>query len=267
MQIICIFSYLFYCAFAYDSFIGQHFTNISQASYCVDSTKTWNCNTCMENINFDYLVENKGSRAIMGYDGISQSLFVAFRGSSNIQNWINNLQVSHISPYENNNIKVDKGFYNSYLYLKDEIFKNLNSLTINYKTNQISVTGHSLGAAQATLLSFDLLYNPNYELLNVYTYGSPRVGNEDFSHDFTSHFLSNRITHYYDIVPHVPEEILGYLHIGNEIWYNRPNDLFKICNDNYEEDNSCSNSCAPTHCTSLDDHLYYLNISMGNDYC
>ena len=77
-------------------------------------------------------------------------------------------------------------------------------------------------------------------------------------------YISYRVTHYYDIVPHIPEEFMGYSHISNEIWYNEINSIYNICNDNVNEDSKCSNSCAPTKCTSTSDHLYYLNISMGN---
>ena len=31
------------------------------------------------------------------------------------------------------------------------------------------------------------------------------------------------------------------------------------------EYSNCSNSCSPFKCTSFDDHLNYMNISMGND--
>ena len=77
-----------------------------------------------------------------------------------------------------------------------------------------------------------------------------------------------RITHYYDIVPHTPEELMGFLHLPNEVWYNENNTNYKICNDSDEmEDNTCSDSCAPIHCTSTSDHLFYVNIHMGSSYC
>jgi len=79
-------------------------------------------------------------------------------------------------------------------------------------------------------------------------------------YDYTSY----RVTHYYDIVPHVPEEFMGYSHISNEIWYNEENSEYTICNDKMDEDDNCSNSCSPTKCTSTSDHLYYLNVTMGN---
>jgi len=92
------------------------------------------------------------------------------------------------------------------------------------------------------------------------------VGNPAFANSFNQYahsFTHYRITHYYDIVPHVPEEILGYLHISNEIWYNEDNTVYKICSDSTSEDKSCSDSCSPTHCTSTSDHSNYLNVTMG----
>ena len=34
---------------------------------------------------------------------------------------------------------------------------------------------------------------------------------------------------------------------------------------NSEEDDNCSNSCYPIHCTSIDDHMNYVNVKMGID--
>ena len=121
-----------------------------------------------------------------------------------------------------------------------------------------------------TLLGYDIVtLFPEYDIKYFVNFGSPRVGNEFFVDNFHSYDITSyRITHYYDIVPHVPEEFLGYLHISNEIWYNEANTEYKICDDtNGEEDDTCSNSCAPLHCTSTKDHLNYLNVQMGNDYC
>ena len=85
----------------------------------------------------------------------------------------------------------------------------------------------------------------------------------------TYNINSIRVTHYYDMVPHVPEEFLGYRHISQEVWYNEPNTEYTLCDDeNGSEDDNCSNSCSPTKCTSTSDHLDYLQIKMGEGgYC
>ena len=109
-------------------------------------------------------------------------------------------------------------------------------------------------------------YNYNVTLIN---FGSPRIGNQNFVYDFFKYpITTKRITHYYDMVPHLPQNKLGYLHIPNEIWYNEDNTKYIICNDNVdEEDNICSNSCAPLNCKSVSDHLNYLNTTMGTNNC
>jgi hypothetical protein len=40
------------------------------------------------------VVSNKGARALVGMDTTTKNLFVAYRGSENIQNWIDNVSSS-----------------------------------------------------------------------------------------------------------------------------------------------------------------------------
>lgn len=264
---ITILFFLMFSVFAYDEQLSKYYTELSQSTYCVSSLDDWSCVTCSDSIKLEYVVENNGACALQGYDSKTNSIFTAFRGSSNVKNWINNIQISKLSPYNDSSIMVEKGFYKSYQYLQPMLFDNLLQLQQKYGTYDISITGHSLGAAQATLYAYDIGIMLDYTVKNFYTFGSPRVGNSNFVNSFSLlQIIPFRVTHYYDIVPHVPEEILGYLHIPNEIWYNEENSKYKKCNEpNNIEDETCSDSCAPIHCTSFDDHVYYLNVSMGND--
>jgi hypothetical protein len=138
-----------------------------------------------------------------------------------------------------------------------------------YNVGTVEVTGHSLGAALATLLAVDLERGvavaldgdahaqagaPALTLQAVTTFGSPRVGDPNFVafhareklahalvlsrpqrfphafHTLSTRFhafsffclpageelgvasKNTRVTHYYDIVPHVPEEV------GRGLW-------------------------------------------------
>lgn len=254
------------CYAVYDPIISKYMVELAQASYCVSSPTQWNCITCNPSIKLEYVVETNGVRALQGFDSYTNSLFIAFRGSSNMQNWIDNIQISKVSPYNDTSISVEKGFYKAYSYVRDKLLSYLPDLVGKYNTNSIIITGHSLGGALATLMTYNILtVYPGYSILYLINFGSPRVGNPAFVqhlNDFS--FTYYRITHHYDMVPHVPEEFVGYLHISNEIWYNEDNTNFIVCNDYNDEDNMCSNSCSPTHCTSTSDHLYYLNVSMGS---
>ena len=241
--------------------------NISQAAYCLDTDSIWNCSTCDATNKLDTILNTKGEQVLFGYNTEYKSVFVGFRGSVNIRNWIDNLQFSQKTPYNNTEIGVEKGFYNLYSDLKKEILVTTKNLADKYATNSILITGHSLGATLGTIMAFDLLYVENAEFIpTLITFGSPRVGNEHFANNMRNlNIDSNRITHYYDMVPHVPQEFLKYSHISQEIWYNEESDQYTLCNDEKEEDVKCSDSCAPLHCTSISDHLRYLNINMGSD--
>ncbi len=263
------FLFLFYTPIilSYENNIAKTAVNLSQASYCIHDY-SWNCKTCDKDNTLEYIVENHGVRALIGYNTRYNNIFVAFRGSENILNWVDNIQIVQISPYYNNTIKVDKGFYKAYEYLKNELINKIKKITQKYNTKNIFLTGHSLGAAIATLLSYDILNYYDYlHLSHLITFGSPRVGNKYFVESFKKFNLNHyRITHNNDIVPHLPEEFFYYLHVPNEIWYDELNIKYTICNDTYYyEDDLCSNSCAPLNCISISDHLDYLNISLGKD--
>ena len=234
-------------------------------------TSVWDCETCDVDNYYDNILVQNGEQVIFGYNQEYESIFVSFRGSENIQNWITNIQVSQTTPYPDYNIAVEKGFFKLFETLKPNIYTNVDALTRKYNTTKLLITGHSLGAALATLYAFDILYyKKDYKIHYLVTFGSPRVGNKEFAVIFESYpIYSKRITHYYDVVPHVPEEFMGYRHISQEVWYNEANTKYTLCNDeNGSEDDSCSNSCSPTKCTSTSDHLDYLQIKMGEGgYC
>ena len=262
----------FLSVFSYDINQTRDLLHLAQASYC-ETTATkenWVCPVCDNETILEKVIENRGAKALVGYHTSYDALFVSFRGSENIENWIDNIQVSIIYPYEDlsvdsfNNIGIEKGFYKVFTYLYDDIMDTLHELSEKYKTTDIMTTGHSLGGI-ATIFAFEIDYFvPEFKMTALTTFGSPRMGNSEFAKWFDlANIPSTRVTHYYDMVPHVPQELLGYQHVSQEIWYNEPNTNYIICDG--DEDKSCSNSCAPIHCTSTDDHMTYLNVQMGKD--
>ena len=238
--------------------------HVSQASYCDNQLiQSWTCKTCDTNADLYNIYDIHGEKALVGRFVDTNTLFISFRGSETIENWIDDAQFSLTCPYDNTNICVETGFYKVFEYMKNDIQSAIETNVNQYNIKNILFTGHSLGAAVATLMAYHFANeNLNIELV---TFGSPRIGNIEFVNDFPK-IVSYRITHYYDIVPHVPQQFLHYNHIPHELWYNEDNTELKDCNDmNLEEDPLCSNSCGPIHCTSTSDHLNYLNISMGSE--
>ena len=226
---------------------------LAAATYC--NFSNWDCVHCVTGITVQDAIIGD-TNIIIATDSIQNATVFAFRGSTNINNWISNFEFEFDSPYPDPAIKVHKGLHREYLKYKETIFQYLPTLD-----TKIIITGHSSGGALSMFMAYDIY--KSYDV-TVYTYGKPRIGNSAFV-DSAKDIEHYRITHHNDIVPHIPEELLGYQHTGMEIWYYDDSDKYKICKNN--EDPECSNSCAPIHCNSISDHLYYIGMNIGSDYC
>jgi hypothetical protein len=89
----------------------------------------------------------------------------------------------------------------------------------------VVLTGHSIGGAVATLAATELR-TMGYKA-DLYTYGSPRAGNEAFA-AFTTDQAPGlggnyRMTHVNDPVPQLPPTWIGYQHIAPEYWLKEGN--------------------------------------------
>ncbi|KAH8049519.1 phospholipase [Aureococcus anophagefferens] len=191
-----------------------------------------------------------------------KTLFVAFRGSENVPNWINNLKFVKIHPWESlPDVGVDSGFFDWYLALRPGLLGNLTSAAARFKSSRVRLTGHSAGSAPAVFLAFELsrglFDNVSLAVADVTTFGSPRLGDGHFVESYADAGLSEtRVTHYRDCVPHLPLDDmfwLGYAHLPTEVCYDEASTVATVC-DGSGEDASCSDNC--TLCTSVADHLY-----------
>lgn len=111
--------------------------------------------------------------------------------------------------------RVHGGFLSAYNSIREEILEALKKV---WKL-PLYITGHSLGAALATVAT-NYLENEVIDgaplrdrIAACYTFGSPRVGNDQYDKDFKSPIY--RIVNTTDIVTVVPLLVMGYLHIGD----------------------------------------------------
>ena len=78
----------------------------------------------------------------------------------------------------------------------------------------VTATGHSLGAALATLYTMDNARNDRVSNPLLCTFGSPRVGDSTFVASFNNLGLTSwRIANVPDIVPYLPPAFLDFAHI------------------------------------------------------
>jgi triacylglycerol lipase len=82
------------------------------------------------------------------------------------------------------------------------------------------VTGHSLGAALATLAVAELCIREDRPVNGLYTIGQPRVGDRKFAAEFNAVFRDRcfRFINNNDLVTRVPPRKLNYSHVGRPLY-------------------------------------------------
>ena len=155
------------------------------------------------------------------YDVRRNNIVVAFRGSASITNWLNNLQMDLVSSGDCNGCKVHKGFLATYRSARNFVLQTVENFRKAHPSAKVYVTGHSLGGAQAVLLTVDL-YKRGIQA-NLMTFGCPRPGNEVYSNYVNPlvRGMNYRVTYMADKVPILPIRLLGYKHVGTEVHVHR----------------------------------------------
>ena len=238
-------------------FIAAHSYNLSQlitsvllsgAAYCDDYSHLLINDLNILDTVYDQESDLRGFTA-----ATNDTFYVALRGSSSAQNWIDDFEIRLVDYDRCSGCSVHSGFYKSALAIKSQVIESFykHGSTID----KIIVTGHSYGAAVAQVLALELL--ETITPINVYNFGQPRTGNTEYA-QYVNQMLSPnywRVTHDRDLVPHLPPKI-GYRHSCGELFEDSRGDLIE-CSAIDCEDPKCSQQYRTIQ-TSTDDHLYYL---------
>lgn len=135
-----------------------------------------------------------------------QEIIIAFRGTNSTSNWISNILASQIRfRYIKEKCLTHRGFTGIYASARDGIISALARLSPD---KPLTVTGHSLGGALATLCAVDLAANTAFSSPSLYTYGSPRVGDPAFAKACSTYVhKSCRIANLFDLVTYAPPTV------------------------------------------------------------
>lgn len=241
---------------------------LAYSAFCPPaSLSSWSCQWCQHTSVPLTAVQSFGhyEDGTYGYVGLNgTSLIVSFRGTNNLENWLANdldAPLVEMYPHALPGLLVHRGFLRGYRFMELEIKTAIQRILATHPVEHIVCTGHSLGAALATLAALDLPLQFSRPAALV-TYGSPRVGNSVFARILgDSLLLSWRVTHRDDIVPHLPFQWMGYAHTSQEFWFwNRSEPLlYRVCSPSDGEDPSCADSVSALHWVPSD-HMTYLGI-------
>jgi hypothetical protein len=155
------------------------------------------------------------------------AVVLAFRGTSNLKDWIADARFRKVPLGAPGDIRVHDGFLQDADSLLPKIIN-----AINGNPKPILVCGHSLGGALASLSAF-CLAKSNFEVRSVYTFASPRVGNAAWRDAYNAQRPNSnpnwtlgdrtfRVAAAGDLVPYLPGALTpplnGYRHVGTEIF-------------------------------------------------
>ena len=231
----------------------------SYAAYCSEpALRSWSCFWCNDTTGAAFEVHNvmhDQQTNTFGYVGTNHSAkthVVALRGTvtSSIKNWLLDADFALVAPFGSApDAHVHEGILRTYLTLRPGIADSVRELSAALPDYDWLVTGHSLGAAAATLCAFDLFVNSSLlkSRPQLYTFGSPRVGNSGFSQAFNQSMGQGahwRLVHAADPIPHLPPVNFiggGWHHTSREVWNEHYDTNTTLCNDS-GEDPRCSDS-------------------------
>lgn len=148
-------------------------------------------------------------------------VFIAIRGTLTVWEWLQDAKFL-FKPFPNvpGGGLTEDGFTVMYESFSFQAAPNgnpfINDLLALLGTQaRVTITGHSLGGALATLLALDFASHSSVPL-TVYTIGSPRVGDLTFSRLFDNVVPGCfRVANRLDIVPKTPPPLF-YFHVGDE---------------------------------------------------
>ncbi|GAM20663.1 hypothetical protein SAMD00019534_038380, partial [Acytostelium subglobosum LB1] len=151
-----------------------------------------------------------------------------------------------------------------FLELRPQILEGM-KLAIDHcpTCNVLKLNGHSIGGAMLVHAAIDLIpmYRDRFQF-EMYTFGSPKVGNSLFVKWFTSTIVPSirRLTNRRDQMVHLPKDA-ELVHIPSEIYFGDKDEPlnYRECNDSEEEDPKCSAS--ETHFLSMIANLSFFGFN------
>ncbi len=173
--------------------------------------------------NYDHIRENNKKKPSNGFVAESDEFtLVVLRGTANIGDGLMDIFFAPIEPKDEAfEGKYHRGFLRIYKKRIIAIKEILNRLNIS-KDKKMIVSGHSMGAAVASLVAHKL-YSEGYNVHSIYALSMPRVGNAE-ANDFLAKddYLKYQFSHKKDFVSHLPmtpDTVDMFERIGDKVGY------------------------------------------------
>ncbi|KAJ3512952.1 hypothetical protein NLJ89_g3222 [Agrocybe chaxingu] len=206
------------------------FSFYADTAYCEPSqTLSWTCGqSCDANPTFKPIASGGDGMDVqfwyVGFDPTLRTVIVAHQGTdpSKIGPLLIDADIfltglnSSLFPGVPSNIQVHSGFASEHAKTATSVLTAVRTALQDSGLNNVTVVGHSLGAALALLDSIYLpLFLPSVSFRMI-GYGMPRVGNQDFASYVDGHVDVTHVNNKEDFVPTLPGRLLGFHHPQGE---------------------------------------------------
>jgi hypothetical protein len=159
----------------------------------------------------------------------SGDVIVAIRGTEGIQEWIHDAEFLLVPcPFLAGAGHTEDGFTAMYMSMTTSLDPNCPHVTKTLPTlpyprpvTSLTICGHSLGGALATLLALDVAANTPFKHPIAYTYASPRTGGPQFAATYNQVVPNTfRVAGRLDLVPKLPlpplyDHVLGLFELNS----------------------------------------------------
>lgn len=203
--------------------ISSHLTNISYYDKDVAMARLENLGFDMDTFSWiDHASSDTQGFVVADPEG---RVFTSFRGTESGTDWVMNLNVRQRDPgweaAELRNAKVHRGFGKAANAVWPRFQAALERANVTPDT-PVLLAGHSLGSAvgQILLLRAETTGVLNSDQMQLYSFGTPRVGNADFAQAMNeavprSFRFVQQSDQGKDPVTQIPPKFLGFRHAGN----------------------------------------------------
>ncbi|KAJ5549691.1 hypothetical protein N7535_002372 [Penicillium sp. DV-2018c] len=152
----------------------------------------------------DTFHSKNGPAGYIALDHTRKLIILAFRGTISNHDLITDITLIFAEIDICEGCLAHQGFLEYWKAVESQVTSRLKQATHEWQEYRLSVVGHSLGAAVATLAGASLR---RHFTLDIWTFGSPKPGNKKLAEFITNQQPPNsvyRATHAADLIPKIP---------------------------------------------------------------
>ena len=194
--------------------------SIASFSYCdISQIENRSCEDCLNReLIFTYQPPKKeSSQVVIMADHHDKQLLIGIRGDRSAKAWMTNVPDTSVRWIVG---EIQADFHRKFNEFVFPTLLALKEARKQYPYYPIIIGGHSTGGVLAALLGSFLTHKyPRMTPSRLYTFGSPRPGNELFAHDMQIKFFDRymRFINQDDIMGDIPPRSMKYYHTGKMV--------------------------------------------------